>query len=140
MQHNIEHHEALAILMVRLFLGVIIFFQGYDALFRVKIINIARSFEPALANTGLPKSLAKAGAWSTSLIQLTGGALLIAGYGQHYTLFVLGLNFIVVSILFSLLSGVWDMKHVFPRLLLTAILLYIPAEMDIFSLNYLLTH
>jgi putative oxidoreductase len=140
MQHNIEHHEALAILLVRVFLGVIIFFQGYDALFRVKIVNVARSLEPALANMALPKGLAKAGAWTTSLVELTCGILLIVGYCQHYTLLAVSLNLIVVSILFSMLSGIWDMKHVFPRMLLAALLLYLPAEMDIYSLNNLLNH
>ena len=139
METLIQHHEAAAVLIARTFLGLLFFFQGYDAVFRVKISNVISAYETSFENKGIPRFITVAGAWFTSYAELIGGLLLILGLFQYYALYLLGLNLVVAALAFSIVSPMWNMRFVFPRLALLLFLVAVPASWDRFSIDHLLS-
>jgi putative oxidoreductase len=130
------HHEIAAVLIARVFLGLLFFVQGYDAVFRVKIKGVVEAIAEPLANTGVPRFMIILGAWFTSLAELIGGFFLIIGFVKYYSLYLLGIDLVIASIAFGISRPVWDMKYVFPRLALLLFLLIVPSQWDVFSLDY----
>jgi len=47
-----------------------------------------------------------------------------------------GIDLLIVAFGFSMLNPVWDLRDIFPRLLLVVILLVMPAEWDVVSVDY----
>jgi putative oxidoreductase len=137
---TITQHEITAAFIARVFLGLLFFFQGYDAVFNIKIKNVIQAYEDSFASKGIPRFLTVAGAWFTSFIEFIGGLLLILGVFQYYVLSLLGLDLIIASIAFGIASPMWDTKHVFPRLLLVLLLLIMPESWNLFSLDSLFTY
>jgi putative oxidoreductase len=133
---SLHHHETFAVLIARVFLGFLFFFQGYDAVFKVKLNGVIAAIERPLYSTGIPRVLIVLGAYFTSYVELIGGLFLIIGFIKYYTLYLLGFNLIVASIAFSITKPMWDMKHVFPRLVLLLFLLLVPANWDVLSVDY----
>lgn len=131
-------HQSIAVLIVRIFLGLLFFFQGYDAVFKVKIKNVINTMDSNFAGAGIPRSLTVIGSWFTSIVQLVGGFLLVFGLFKYYALYFLGLDLIVASIAFGIATPVWDMRHVFPRMALLIFLLLVPTEWDCCSLDLFL--
>jgi putative oxidoreductase len=136
---TITQHETAAFI-ARIFLGLLFFFQGYDAVFNVKIRNVIQVYENSFASKGIPRFLTVVGAWFTSYIEFIGGLLLILGVFQYYVLSLLGLDLIIASIAFGISTPMWDTRHVFPRLLLLLLLLIIPASWNVISLDNLFTY
>ena len=133
-----EHHEPIAALIARIVLGFLFFFQGYDAVFNVKIKNVIEAYENSFSSKGIPKVFTFLGAWFTSLIELIGGLLLIFGLFQYHTLCLLGIGLIIASVAFGMVKPMWDMRHFFPRLLLLLFLLLIPDSWNTLSLDAIL--
>jgi uncharacterized membrane protein YphA (DoxX/SURF4 family) len=132
-----HHHEIAGALIVRVFLGLLFFFQGYDAVFKVKIHGVIQAIQEPFSNFGVPAFLVVMGAWFTSYIELIGGFLLIIGFAKYYALYLLGLDLIIASIAFGIVKPMWDMQHVFPRLVLLIFLLVIPSQWDVISVDYI---
>jgi putative oxidoreductase len=130
------HHEIAAVLIARVFLGLLFFVQGYDAVFKIKIKGVIDAIAEPLSNTGVPRFLILMGAWFTSFVELIAGFCLIVGFVKYYALYLLGIDLIVASIAFGLARPVWDLKFVFPRLALLLFLLIVPSQWDIFSIDY----
>lgn len=130
------HHETAAVLITRVFLGILFFSQGYDKILKVKIKNVIETFEYSLISRHLPKFLLVIIAFFTSYIELIGGFLLIIGFLKYYALYLLGLDLILVAVAFGIVKPMWDMQFVFPRLLLLLILLIMPSQWDIISIDY----
>ena len=128
-------HESIGILFARVFLGLLFFFQGYDAVFNVKIKNVINNYESAFENKGIPKIMTITGAWFTSLAELIGGFLLIVGLFRYYALYLLGVDLLIASVAFGIATPMWDTRHVFPRIVILTILLLVPAEIDILNLD-----
>lgn len=131
------HHQIAAVLIARVFLGILFFVQGYDAVFRIKLKGVVEAISPALESKGFPRFLIVFGAWYTSLIQLIAGLFLIIGFVKYYALYLLGLDIIIASVAFSISTPVWDMKFVFPRLVILLFLLMVPSQWDVFSVDYI---
>ncbi len=74
-----QQPEAIAVFIARLFLGILFFIQGYDAIFKVKIINIIRTYSDSFAEKGIPRFITVSGAIFTSYVEFIGGFLLIIG-------------------------------------------------------------
>jgi len=129
------YNEQAAALIARMFLGLLFFFQGYDALFKVKIQNVISTYEYSFFNKGIPKYITRAGIWFTSCTQLICGLLLVLGLFKYVALYLLGANIILASIAFNIVSPMWDMKFVFPRLVLLVFLLIIPQSWDVFTID-----
>jgi putative oxidoreductase len=138
MESIANYHEAGALLIARIFLGLLFLFQGYDAIFGVKLKNVVRVAEGAFRSKGVPQFMVVGAAWFTSLSQFIGGLLLISGLFKYGVLYVLGLDLIVAAIGFGITSPMWDTKHVFPRLALLIFLLMTPPAADAWSLDNLL--
>lgn len=132
------YREEIATLIVRIFLGTLFLFQGYDKVFNFKIKHVAEIFEKPLSERGVPKLFQSLGIRFTSYVEFLGGILLILGFAKYYVLCFLGADLLLASIAFGILVPMWDMQFVFPRLVLLIFLLIAPAEWDIYSLDYLL--
>lgn len=124
--------------IVRILLGVILFFQAYDKIFRIKLPNVLKEIDALCTERGVPKWFANFSTYISSYLELVYGALLILGLFTIPALYIIGIHLVIVSLAFSFLKGVWDMKHVFPRIVMVVFLLMIPQEWNIFSLDSLL--
>ena len=140
MENIIQYHEVSAAFIGRVFLGLLFFFQGFDAVFKVKVKNVVEAYGNSFAEKGIPKPLTVLGSWFTSYIELIGGFLLVLGLFEYYALYFLGLNLIIASIAFGITNPMWDTRFVFPRLVLVLFLLEIPHSWNAWSIDNLLTY
>ncbi len=133
-----QYHEVAATFLARVFLGSLFFFQGYDAVFNVKIKNIIYTYNRTFLNKGIPKFITVWASWYTSCSSLIGGVLLVIGLYEYLALYILGINLLISAIGFGIHTPMWDTRFVFPRLLLLTFLLIVPAEWNLWSLDHLL--
>jgi uncharacterized membrane protein YphA (DoxX/SURF4 family) len=134
----ISHYHCLyAALLARVFLGCLFFFQGYDAVFKVKIENVVETFEHEFSGKKIPGFLIVFASWFTCYTELIGGFLLIIGLFQYPVLCLLGINLIIAAIGFGINTPMWSTRHVFPRLILILFLLVIPQSWNLASLDTL---
>jgi uncharacterized membrane protein YphA (DoxX/SURF4 family) len=132
-----QHHEIEAVFIARVFLGLLFFFQGYDAVFNIKIKNVIETYQGSFTNKGIPKFLTVCGVWFTSCTELVCGVFLILGLFEYYSLSLLGINIIIASIAFGISTPMWDTRFVFPRLILLIFLLIVPPTWNAWSLDSL---
>ncbi len=125
-------------LIIRLFCGIIFMFQGYDKLFVVKIKGVVELFQRDARQKRIPLFLQYGMSYYTSIMEFFGGILLIMGLFKNLVLVLLGFDVILVAVAFSVLEPVWDMRHVFPRLLIISVLLVMPEEWARFTLDFFL--
>jgi putative oxidoreductase len=133
-----QQHFIAAAFIARVFLGCLFFFQGYDAVFSVKVKNVIGTFESNFSKSGIPRFFTVYASWFTCLSELICGALLIFGLFQYPSLYILGINLIIASIGFGITTPMWDTKHVLPRLILILLLLLIPNHYSSWSLDHLI--
>lgn len=131
-----QYHYLFAGLLARVFLGILFFIQGYDAVVNVGIKNVIDTFKDEFEKHGIPKYLTAAAAWFTSYSELVGGALLIFGLFEYAALYMLGINLLIAAIGFGINTPMWDTRHVLPRLLLILFLLSIPQSWHALSLDH----
>jgi len=132
---NLLLPESAAIFLSRVLLGILFMFQGYDKVFSLGIKTVAQTIRPAYPKA--PYSFIMFIAVFTSFVEFIGGLFLIAGLFKYYTLYILGIDLIIVSIGLSLVDPVWKMDIVFPRFLLLLFVLIVPADYDVLSLDKL---
>ncbi len=132
-------NNAIAILLIRTVTGILFFFQGYDKLFNVKINNVVKTFSEPLCKIHIPLFLLKPLIALSTCIEFIGGLLLFFGLFKNIALFFLAGNMIFVAFVFSCMKPMWDMQYYFPRLLLIFIILMIAPDLDIFSLDYIVS-
>lgn len=125
-------------LILRLFCGIIFLFQGYDKLFKVKISGVIETFRYEAEQKHIPAFALWLMAFYTSFFEFVCGLFLILGLFKNYALCFLGLDMVLVATAFSYMKPVWDMKYVFPRLILVVILLVMPSRWAFFSLDYII--
>ncbi len=114
---------SIAEVFVRCFLGILFVFQGYDKLFVVKIKNVINAFHSEAARKHIPQFLLVFTSYFTSLTEFIGGLLLITGLFHQFVPIVLAINLLIVAFAFSFLRPMWDMQHVFPRVILLTLTL-----------------
>jgi len=131
-------NQHFAELILRLFCGIVFLYQGYDKLFRVKIKGVTEAFQVNAEKNNIPQFMLFGAAVYTSLVEFFGGALLIVGLFKTPVLVLLGADIVLVGLAFSMLEPVWDMRHVFPRLLMIVALLAMPSQWELFSLDYII--
>ena len=134
----IEFHESAAALLPRLFLGILFISQGYDKAFRVKIRGVVDAYEPPADLHHISHKALWVSAWFTTAVELLGGLLLFLGLFRYLAMYVLGIDLLLASLAFSLVRPIWDLKHVFPRILLLTLLLLMPPAWDVISVDHLL--
>lgn len=138
METLIQHHQEIAVFIVRVLLGILFFFQGYDAIFKLKISTVIITYQNSFANKGIPKFITACGAWFTSYSELIGGFMLIFGFYEYIALYLLGINLLVASFAFSVNTPMWDTKHMLFRLILLIFLLIVPISWHTYSIDNLL--
>lgn len=129
-----------AYLVVRIILGILFFFQGYDKVFRIGLANTALHVKEEYKERSLPLWFIHFSVWISSLIELLCGLLLVVGLFQDIALFLLGLHFIMLALAFSYLQPIWDMRHYATRLALFLFLLLIPGRDAALSIDLYLHH
>ncbi|HLP53609.1 MAG TPA: DoxX family membrane protein [Fluviicola sp.] len=132
-----QYHFVAAATVARVFLGFLFFFQGYDAVFRVGMSKAIASYEEGFRPMGVPRFFTVSAAWFTSLTELICGFLLVFGLFEYAALYLLGLNLLIAATGFGIVSPLWDMKHVFPRLVLLLFLLLLPVTWNTWTLDHL---
>lgn len=120
-----NEYQVIAVVLLRIFAATLFIFQGYDKLFRIKIPAVVVAFQAPAQKHNVPKGLLYFIAWYSSIAEFIGGILLLVGFLQPFALIAIGIDLILVAIAFGVVQPVWDMKHVFPRLILVFILLYL---------------
>lgn len=133
-----SNNEAVLTFIIRVVLGILFFFQGYDKVFKVKMNGVVETFQYELGTIKIPKGILLLSAYFTSYAELIGGALLIIGLFKTYALYLLGIDLILVTAAFSRIKPMWDMQLLFPRLVLLCVLLYLPGNWDVLSVDYIL--
>lgn len=131
--------ENFLVFLIRVILGILFFFQGYDKIFKVKIAGVVDFFHDEMQHKKMPSFLLVFSAYFTSFAEFIGGGLLIIGLFKTWAYYLLGLDLILVCGAFSMMKPMWDMGMLFPRLLLLAILLYLPLQWDIIALDKLIS-
>lgn len=131
-------NESILTLTLRVILGILFFMQGYDKVVKVKLPGVVKSFRYEFGNVKMPDFILVSAAYCSSLIELLGGLTLILGLFTKYSLYLLGIDLILVVAAFSLINPVWDMKIVFPRIIIWSILMVIPEAYNKLSLDYFL--
>ena len=129
---------SLAEFFLRIFLGILFFFQGYDKLINLKLGKVIETFQQEFESKKLPRFVHVLAAYFSSCTELIGGLLLLLGLFRGIALVALGLDLVLVSLAFSYLHPLRDMRHVFPRFILLILLLLFPSENALFSLDYLI--
>jgi len=132
------NNEAVLTFVLRVILGILFFFQGYDKVFKLKIGGVRDFFRQELGTIKVPDFVLTSTSWFTSYAELICGAMLIIGLFKQYALYILGIDLILVAGAFSLIKPMWDMQLLFPRLILLGVLLYLPAEWDVLSADYII--
>jgi len=136
MHFLLEYKTDIAALFMRLVLGILFFFQGYDKIFGLGLKKTENGIEDELHFTKLPISLVKTITVISSFIELVGGILLIVGFLIYPALIFLGIDLLVVVLAMSLREPLWDMRFVGPRLILLLALMLLPSACDRISLDY----
>lgn len=125
-------------LMVRMMLSFIFIFQGYDKIFKVGVSAIHEYFSENFEKMNLNASLGRALVNGSSWIEFLGGFMLLIGIFRIYVLFTLLFELVLISVFFSWMKPMWDMKHVWPRMVLLVFLIIIPGSWACFTLDYIM--
>jgi uncharacterized membrane protein YphA (DoxX/SURF4 family) len=124
--------------LARVVLGILFFLQAYDKIFKIGLRNVVQAYELP-TNYMFSDFFIWTGTIFTSYIELICGPLLILGLFTGYSLYLLGLDIIIVVIALGTQNPMWDMKYVLPRLGLILLLLFTPETWNRLSLDYLFT-
>lgn len=130
-----DNPQAVALLLLRIFIGLVFFFQGYDKIFNIKVRNVADAYRSNLERRNLPAAVVTFAAFFTSYAELIGGLLLVLGLFKLPVLYLLTFDIIVASAAFSIMKPMWTMEHVFPRLVILMALLLLPQAWDVYTLD-----
>ncbi|MBA4241626.1 MAG: hypothetical protein C0448_12935 [Sphingobacteriaceae bacterium] len=120
---QLEINFSIAEVFVRCFLGILFLFQGYDKLFVVKIRHVVNAFHNEADRKHIPKFLLVLTSYFTSITEFLGGILLITGLFHQFVPIILAINLLIVAFAFSFLRPMWDLQHVFPRVILLTLIL-----------------
>ncbi len=139
MEHLSNYHELAGTSLIRIILGLLFLFQGYDTVFNIGIKKAIDTYKSGFQQR-IPHGLISIAAFFTAYSELIGGTLLILGLFQYAALYLLAINLLIASVGFGMLTPLWDMRNVWPRLILLLILLYVPVSWSAWSLDYVFFH
>lgn len=138
MQYNTDTNRSVALLFMRLLLGIIFLLQGFGKVFSIGVDDLYNSFFLDYENTFLPIWLLKLTAYYTSYAELIGGGLLILGLFRNFALYLLASVLLIVSFGHGMMMPIWDLQHVLFRAILLIPLLLLPEEWDKWQLQHLM--
>ena len=125
--------------LIRIFTGILFFAQGYDKLFRIGMKGVVNSFHAEAESYNIPGFLLWLIVIYTTVIEFACGFFLMAGLFRNWSLVLLATDLIFVSFAFSFMKPMWDTKHVLKRIILITVLLIIPAQWAVYTIDYLFT-
>lgn len=132
--------RALAIVLVRLILGLIFVQAGIFKLFMLGPIEHAKKYflvEPYLSSF-VPNWMLWLSGVIIPFIELLGGALLVIGFKRREALIALGGLLVVITFGHLLADPLFSLhQHVFPRLAMVVFLLVMGSEEDRYSFDAL---
>ena len=131
-------NKQIAVLTIRVLLGLIFFFQGYGKVFKFGLDTVYKNFFQASYSELLPDFILLFSAYFTSLTELIAGFMLIIGFKRDYALYALALVLVIVTFGHGLKDPIWDLSHVMYRTILLVSLLLLPKELDKFSVDFLI--
>lgn len=132
-------NTSIAVLSVRLVLGLIFFMQGFGKVFTWGVESLYKmDFFYETYKDLLPDWLTYATAYYTSYVELLGGLLLILGLKTDIGLYALISLLVIITFGHGLATPIWDITHVVFRLILVIALLLAPKNWDVFSLDHLI--
>jgi uncharacterized membrane protein YphA (DoxX/SURF4 family) len=131
-------NESILGFTLRVILGVLFIMQGYDKVIRVKMPEVIKTFRYEFGKVQMPNALLVISAYLSSFIELICGFTLILGLFTNYSLYLIGVDLLLVTIAFSLINPVWDMKIAFPRIIIWAALMLMPETFNTLSLDQIL--
>jgi uncharacterized membrane protein YphA (DoxX/SURF4 family) len=128
----------IALLFIRIVLGVLFFFQAYDKIFGLGLKQSEQGVAEALHETKLSPGFIKMMVGLSAFVELIGGLLLVLGLFIYPSLVFLGLDLLIVVVAMSLKEPLWDMRFVWPRFILLIALLVFPLSADRISFDHFL--
>ncbi|MEO8347282.1 MAG: DoxX family protein [Acidobacteriota bacterium] len=140
MSEGRSRDRAWAILFARGVLGLIFFMAGVWKVFSLTpVAHAHKYFVDPYADTFLPVWSLWATGLAVPIVELVAGALLILGLRVRAALIALGFVLLVVTFGHLLKEPLYEFHtHVIPRLALLVLVLLLPREEDLFSLDALL--
>ncbi len=130
-------NQQIAVLTMRLLLGLIFFFQGFGKVFKFGLSNVYENFFLKSYGDLLPDFLLLFSAYYTSLIEFIAGFSLIIGFKRDIALYFLSSVLVIVTIGHGIKDPIWDLSHVMYRAILLVSLLLLPKELDKYSIDFL---
>jgi uncharacterized membrane protein YphA (DoxX/SURF4 family) len=137
---NPPDRRSWAVFFAREILGFIFFMAGVYKVFQLGPLGHARKYFLPFADTFLPVWSLWATGTVIPFVELIAGALLIIGFRIREALVGLGFVLIVVTFGHLLKEPLYPFhEHVIPRLALLLFVLFLPAEEDRLSLDFILS-
>jgi len=130
--------QSSATLLVRLLVGILFLFQGYDKIFRIGISNVVNATDNPVMEKLFGKFFLRISIQTSSWIELIAGGMLIAGFHRDEALILLSIDMLVAGLIFTLIKPMWDMQYYFPRLILLVLLMLVPGSWDTFRVDALI--
>lgn len=132
-------NRSIALLLIRLLLGLIVLMQGYGKVFTWGVEEVYKMefFLPTF-HPHIPDWLTYITAYYTSYVELIAGVMLITGFKRDWALYALASVLVIVTFGHGLAEPIWNLSHVMYRALLLVALLLLPSEWDKLSLDHLL--
>ncbi len=132
-------NRAIAVLTIRLILGLIFLMQGFGKVFTWGVEEVYRAdYFYGTFKDLLPDFIIHSTAYYTSYVELIGGLLVVLGLKRDYALYALASVLVIVTFGHGLADPIWDLSHVIFRLILLPAILIIPKEWDRFTLDNLI--
>lgn len=128
----------LAAITLRLTVGILFAFQGYEKVVRIGISGVVDAVGPAYKKLGFHDFSIRLISFLTSWIELLFGILFAVGFFTIPSAMFLCIDLIIVTAGMSMLDPAQDMKIIFPRLVLLVVYLLLAAPADFLTLDSLL--
>lgn len=132
-------NRSIGILIMRLILGFLFFWQGYGKVFKFGVDNVYNNFFKKTYEALLPDFLVLGTAYFTTFAELIAGFMLVIGLGRDWALYILGAVLVVVTFGHGMAEPIWDASHVLVRAIFLIPLLLLPKEWDTFSVDHYLS-
>lgn len=133
-----EFKSEYAVLVVRVIAGILFLAQGYDKVFNIGLKPTGEAAVEALRPLLMPALLVRLVSSLTAILELSCGILLIVGFGILPACYILAACLFPVTIAMSLREPMWNMQHVWTRLVMIVFLLVVPVSVHTISIDHLL--
>ncbi len=130
-------NRVIALLTIRLILGLILLMQGFGKVFTWGVDNLYNMpFFHETYTAYFPDIIILITAYYTSYVELIAGILIIIGFKRDYALYAMASVLVIVSFGHGISDPIWDLSHVMYRTILLVVLLLLPKEWDKISIDY----